>query len=142
MTLHNLGENDVLGVKTDLFGHPLPFHPQFAHKTPAKSDSYTLVGEMGEMGEFTRHRVGEMGESPRGLTHSPMLAHPDQIVAPVKQGVVSKQHQSDTALADWARSFRKRFGDKLTLKRRTAYDDQCEGMVSGLAVRHESGGGV
>jgi hypothetical protein len=51
-------------------------------------------------------------------------------------------HQSDAALADWARSFRKRFGDKLTLKRRTAYDDQCQGMVSGWRTQHENGDGL
>jgi hypothetical protein len=66
----------------------------------------------------------------------------DNAVAPVKQSVVSMVHQSDAALAVWARSFRKRFGDKLTLKRRTAYDDQCQGMVSGWRTHHENGDGV
>jgi hypothetical protein len=59
-----------------------------------------------------------------------------------KTGIVSKADDSDAALADWARSFRKRFGNGLTLKRRTAYDDQCEGMVSGWRRQHENGDGV
>lgn len=108
MTLHNLGEMGFLGVKTDLFGHPLPFHPQFTHEKPYKSIAYAPVGEMGEMGEFTPATVGEMGESPIGLTNSPTPTQTREaeselvgkqptfdIVSPMEQfEVVSRMEQS------------------------------------------------
>jgi hypothetical protein len=110
LTLHNLGENGILGVKADLFGGPLSFHPQSTHAKLAKSATYPHVGEMGEMGEFTRHRVGEMGESPRGLTHSPMPA----TVPDMEQfKVVSIEQQSPVITL--ARQLRSRFGQGVRL---------------------------
>ena len=120
MTLHNLGEMGFLGVKTDLFGHPLPFHPQFTHEKPAKSIAYTTVGEMGEMGEFTPAIVGEMGESPIGLTNSPTPTQAQEaeseLVAKQPTGIIvsgaiqSQVEQSDEALT-FARQLRTRFAD-------------------------------
>ncbi|MBK9497713.1 MAG: hypothetical protein IPO08_25025 [Xanthomonadales bacterium] len=120
MTLHNLGEMGFLGVKTDLFGHPLPFHPQFTHEKRAESKACTPIGEMGEMGEFTPAIVGEMGESPIGLTNSPtptqareadtelVVKQPSpEIVSNVIQ---SQVEQSDEALT-FARQLRTRFAD-------------------------------
>jgi hypothetical protein len=120
VTLHNLGEMGFLGVKTDLFGHPLPFHPQFTHEKPSKSIAYTHVGEMGEMGEFTPAIVGEMGESPIGLTNSPtptqaqeadtesVVKQPTEII--VSNVIQSQVEQSDEALT-FARQLRTRFAD-------------------------------
>lgn len=130
MTLHNVGEMGFLGVKTDLFGHPLPFHPQFTHEKPSKSIAYTPVGEMGEMGEFTPATVGEMGESPIGLTNSPaptqareadtesVVKQPTEII--VSNVIQSQVGQSDEALT-FARQLRSRFADcRLTITPRMA----------------------
>lgn len=129
MTLHNLGEMGFLGVKTDLFGHPLPFHPQFTHEKPSKSITYTHVGEMGEMGEFTPATVGEMGESPIGLTNSPTPTQAREadtelvvkqpiadIVSPMEQfEVVSRMEQSDPYELHLAKRTRHWFGQGVSL---------------------------